>query len=98
MTVRHLLTMSSGLATDDAWADRHLDLHDAELDAIVADGVTFAWMPGATFEYSNLGYGILGRVVRNITGSTLQQHVTEHLLQPLGMTRTSWKPTRGRTR
>ena len=90
VTVRHLLTMSSGLATDDAWADRHLDLHDAELDAIVADGVTFAWMPGVTFEYSNLGYGILGRVVRNITGSTLQQHVTEHLLHPLGMTRTSW--------
>ena len=69
MTVRHLLTMSSGLATDDAWADRHLDLHDDELDAIVADGVTFAWMPGVTFEYSNLGYGVLGRVVRNITGS-----------------------------
>jgi serine-type D-Ala-D-Ala carboxypeptidase/endopeptidase len=90
VTIRHLLTMSSGLATDDPWADRHLDLHDDELDAIVANGVTFAWMPGVAFEYSNLGYGVLGRVVRNITGSTLQQHVTEHLLQPLGMTRTSW--------
>ena len=90
MTVRHLVTMSSGLATDDAWADRHLDLHDDELDAIVADGVTFSWMPGVTFEYSNLGYGVLGRVVRNITGSTLQRHVTDHLLEPLGMTRTSW--------
>ena len=90
VTVRHLLTMSSGLATDDAWADRHLDLRDDELDAIVADGVTFAWMPGVTFEYSNLGYGVLGRVVRNITGSTLQRNVTDHFLEPLGMTRTSW--------
>jgi CubicO group peptidase (beta-lactamase class C family) len=90
VTVRHLLTMGSGLATDDAWADRHLDLRDEELDAIVANGVTFAWMPGVTFEYSNLGYGVLGRVVRNITGSTLQRTVTEHLLEPLGMARTSW--------
>ncbi|MET0661957.1 MAG: serine hydrolase domain-containing protein [Ilumatobacteraceae bacterium] len=90
VTVRHLLTMSSGLATDDAWADRHLDLRDDELDAIVGDGVTFAWMPGITFEYSNLGYGVLGRVVRNITGSTLQRNVTDRILEPLGMTRTSW--------
>jgi len=47
-------------------------------------------MPGTTFEYSNLGYGVLGRVVRNVTGSTLQTYVTEHFLLPLGMTRTSW--------
>ncbi len=90
VTVRHLLTMSSGLATDDAWADRHLDLGDDELDAIVAAGATFAWMPGVAFEYSNLGYGVLGRVVRNITGSSLQQQVVERLLEPLAMTRTAW--------
>ena len=92
VTVRHLLTMGSGLATDDAWADRHLDLTDHELDAIVDAGPTFAWMPGTVFEYSNLGYGVLGRVVANITGSTLQQQVVEHLLEPLGLTRTSWTP------
>jgi CubicO group peptidase (beta-lactamase class C family) len=26
ITLRHLLSMTSGLATDDAWADRHLDI------------------------------------------------------------------------
>ena len=28
ITVRHLLSMAGGLATDDAWADRHLDMTD----------------------------------------------------------------------
>src|SRR5688572_25070606 len=32
ITLRHLLSMSGGLATDDPWADRHLDIGDDELD------------------------------------------------------------------
>ncbi len=90
ITVRHLLSMSSGLATDDAWADRHLDLTDAELDSIVAAGLTFAATTGTTFEYSNLGFAVLGRIVRNATGSTVQELVSARLLGPLEMTRTSW--------
>ncbi len=34
--IRHLMRMSSGLATDDAWADRHLEISDDDLDAAVA--------------------------------------------------------------
>ena len=82
--------MSSGLASDDPWADRHLDLTDDELDAIVAAGPTFAAMPATTFEYSNLGFAVLGRVVRNVSGSTVQHRVADHLLGPLGMRRTTW--------
>ncbi len=45
ITVRHLLTMGSGLPTDDVWADRHLDISDHGLDALVRNGSTFAWAP-----------------------------------------------------
>ncbi len=90
ITVGDLLSMSSGLATDDTWADRHLDLTDAELDAIAASGGWFAQPTGTAFEYSNLGYAVLGRVVRNATGIRLQDHVTARFLAPLGMTRTTW--------
>ena len=90
ITIRHLMTMSSGLATDDAWADRHLDMTDEQLDDIVAGGLNFAAAPGTTFEYSNLGFAILGRVVRNITRATVQRLISDRLLSPLGMGDTTW--------
>ncbi len=90
ISIRHLLTMSSGLATDDAWADRHMDVGDEELDRWLAAGTTSAGAPGTMFEYSNLGYGLLGRVVQRVTGQPVQRLITERLLEPLGMGDTTW--------
>jgi CubicO group peptidase (beta-lactamase class C family) len=92
VTIRHLLTMSSGIATDDPWADRHMDMSDAELDALVAGGVTFAMSPGTAMQYSNLGYGLLGRVVRCTTGIAVQDHVRTRFFGPLGMASSGWTP------
>lgn len=90
ITVRHLLSMTSGLATDDAWADRHLDIGADEIDRIYAAGCAFAHPVNTAYEYSNLGYGMLGRVVQRATGVRLQQHVSERFLRPLGLSRTTW--------
>jgi CubicO group peptidase (beta-lactamase class C family) len=88
--IRDLLSMSAGIATDDAWADRHLDITGDELDAAIADGVLFAGEPGNTYEYSNLGYGLIGRVVRRATGQRVQDLISQRLLGPLRMTRSTW--------
>ncbi len=88
--IRHLLTMSSGMANDDAWLDRHMDISAAGLDALLAQGVLFAGTTGTVFEYSNLGYGLLGRIARRITGQRIQDFISERLLAPLGMTQTTW--------
>lgn len=90
ITLRHLLSMTSGLATDDPWADRHLDMTPDELDRVCAAGPRFAARPGDRFEYSNLGFGLVGRVVERATGRRVQDHVTERFLVPLGMTSTTW--------
>lgn len=90
VTIRHLLTMSSGLSTDDPWADRHLDASPAEMDAIFATGAGFAVAPGTALEYSNLGYAMLGRIVERVTGGSVAQFVTDRLLAPLGMSHTSF--------
>ena len=90
ITIRQLLSMTSGLATDDAWADRHLDITADEIDVLYAAGPTFAHAPNTAYEYSNLGFGMLGRAVVRATGKQVQDLITEHLLQPLGMHDTAW--------
>ena len=92
ITLRHLLSMNAGVATDDAWADRHLDASAAELDRYFADGQTFAVAPGTAFEYSNLGYAMLGRVIANVTGRAFQRVITERIIEPLGLSDTVWVP------
>ena len=90
VTLRRLMSMTSGLATDDAWADRHLDITAAEIDRIYAAGPAFACRPDERFEYSNLGFGMIGRVVQRLTGRPVQQHISERFLQPLGLHDTTW--------
>ncbi len=90
VTIRHLLTMNSGLATDDPWADRHMDMADDELDDELRAGALFAVPPGTAMQYSNLGYGLLGRVVYRTTGQRLQQYISQRFLAPLGMHDTAW--------
>lgn len=90
ITVRHLLSMAGGLATDDVWADRHLDMTDDELDQLLSGGATFAWPPGTHGEYSNVGFAMLGRVILRVSGQRAQDFITDHFLQPLGMDRTTW--------
>jgi CubicO group peptidase (beta-lactamase class C family) len=88
--VRDLLCMTSGLVTDDAWADRHLDLTDDEFDRLIEDGLVFAEPTGNAFEYSNFGFALLGRVVHRATGRRLQAITSDRILRPLGMDDTTW--------
>ena len=90
ITLRHLLSMSSGLATDDAWADRHLDATAEEMDRVYADGPEFAFVTGTNFEYSNLGFALIGRVVERVTGRKVRDHIDERFLRPLSMSATTW--------
>ncbi|NDE59102.1 MAG: class A beta-lactamase-related serine hydrolase [Acidimicrobiia bacterium] len=90
ITLRHLLSMSAGMATDDAWADRHLDASITFMNDVYNSGVRFAVKPGEAFEYSNLGFAMIGRVVHNVTGRRVRDHVDERLLRPLGMSNTTW--------
>jgi CubicO group peptidase (beta-lactamase class C family) len=85
ITIRHLLTMTAGFPTDDPWGDRQQGLDLGEFSQLLAGGLSFAWTPGTHFEYSNLGYGILGRLITNVSGREYRDEVRERLLRPLGM-------------
>jgi CubicO group peptidase (beta-lactamase class C family) len=86
ITIRDLLTMGAGLATDDPWGDRQEPLPVEEFDALVAQGLSFCRPSRTAFEYSNTGYALLGRVITRVTGVAYTDFVTRRILTPLGMT------------
>lgn len=98
LTVRHLLTMAAGWIEDDPWADRQLAATAGELGSWLAQMPRHAQGIGTHFEYSNLGYAALGRVIANASGQRFQDFVSQRLLGPLEMHDTVWcidqlKPT-----
>jgi CubicO group peptidase (beta-lactamase class C family) len=90
VTIRHLLTMTAGFPTDDPWGDRQQGLPITAFDELLASGVSFNWAPGTRFEYSNLGYAILGRVVTMASGVLYDEFIRTRLLAPLGLARTGF--------
>jgi CubicO group peptidase (beta-lactamase class C family) len=90
VTLRMLLTMSAGLATDNEWADRQESISAPELDAMLAAGVRWSHPPGTAFEYSNLGYAVLGRVIERVAGEPFRGFVEREFLRPLQLTGTGF--------
>ena len=91
LTVRHLMTMTTGLPEDNPWGDRQMAVDNAALAKLVAGGLSFSNAPGVGFEYSNLGYIMLGKVVTRVSGMRFQDYITRHILRPLGMNDTVWE-------
>ncbi|MDH6234860.1 CubicO group peptidase (beta-lactamase class C family) [Mesorhizobium soli] len=91
-TVRMLLSMAGGFPTDDPWADRQESLSNEAFHAVLRAGIRFSSAPGTRFEYSNLGYALLGQVIEAVSGQTYQEFVTDNLLKPLGLQETGFDP------
>lgn len=93
ITIRDLLMHSSGLPTDDPWGDRKLDDTDEELISLVKKGITFSNSTGSLFEYSNMGYALLGYVIKKITGISCGDYIESEICRPAGMSESSWEFT-----
>jgi CubicO group peptidase (beta-lactamase class C family) len=91
VTLRHLLRMSGGFPQDDPWGDRRLADSVEQLEQLVSPGLRFSRPTGVRWEYSNLGYALLGQVVTVVAGQPYQEFIRNRLLQPLGMTSTVWE-------
>lgn len=83
--VRDLLNHRAGFVTDDPWGDRQTPLPEADFTRMLQDGVPFTTPPGTRFEYSNLGYALLGRIITNVSRQPYETTITDTLLKPLGM-------------
>ncbi|KAA9356962.1 serine hydrolase domain-containing protein [Larkinella humicola] len=94
ITVRNLMTHSAGFPEDNPWGDRQLDDSPADLLKLIAGGLSLSNVPGITYEYSNLGFAMLGAIITKVSGKPYQQYIDEAIFKPLGMTQTVWEYTK----
>lgn len=90
ITVRHLLTMTSGLGYDDFWGAVTYGKSEPELAAFLARGVSFGRAPGERYQYSNLGYALLGQIVAAVSGKSFEAYLASDVFTPLGLTSTGY--------
>ena len=89
ITIRHLLSHSTGFPEDNPWGDRQLADTDEEMAEMMRSGIPFSTAPGTNYEYSNYGFAILGRIVANVSGMPYPRYISEQVLKPLGMSSTT---------
>jgi CubicO group peptidase (beta-lactamase class C family) len=90
VTIRHLLTHAAGFPEDNPWGDRQLAVTDEAMLKMIKKGISFSNVPGAAYEYSNMGFAMLGYIIKKVSGLPYQKYITNHVLMPLGMAHTYW--------
>jgi CubicO group peptidase (beta-lactamase class C family) len=96
ITLRHLLTMSSGIKWDEArdWTDPkndepHLTFEADPIGYVLAKPL--AAPPDALWTYNGGGTELLGNILERASGKPLEAFAREALFQPLGITDVEWK-------
>ncbi len=90
VTIRHLLTHAAGFPEDNPWGDRQLAISDEAMIRMIKKGIYFSNIPGIAYEYSNMGFAMLGYIIKKVSGQTYQKYITSNILIPLGMLHTYW--------
>jgi len=89
VTVRHLLTHSSGLP---AWRRLFAEASTREGALALVDTTALLRQPGDTFVYSDLGAMTLMQAVEAVTGQRIDSFLDARVFGPLGMTSTRYLP------
>jgi CubicO group peptidase (beta-lactamase class C family) len=97
ITIRHLLTHTSGLR--DQWALLGLvgwppgtEVHSLDLILdLISRQRRLNFPPGAEYLYSNSGYALAAIIVQRVSGRSLAEFAKAELFQPLGMIHTQWR-------
>jgi CubicO group peptidase (beta-lactamase class C family) len=90
ITIRHLLTHSSGLiAYEDVMpSTTTVQLHDADVLRLLETQTATYFAPGSSYRYSNSGYALLALIVEKASGKRFADFLHDEIFGPLGMTTT----------
>lgn len=103
ITFRHLLTHSSSINDGPSYSmsygcgDPTIPLGKWLKAYLTPDGCYFvkhenfnSWKPGEKFDYSNIGFGLLGYLVEIISGIPFNQYCHAMIFEPLDMKHSAW--------
>jgi CubicO group peptidase (beta-lactamase class C family) len=91
ITVRHLLSHGAGFPEDNPWGDRQLADNDKDLMEFIGKQISFSNPPGIAYEYSNLGFALLGKIITKVSGMRYQDYIKKNIWEPLGMKTTTYE-------
>jgi len=87
ITVRHLLTHTSGIVREAPGFDPLKVQNDADVIK-TAYSLPLRFAPGEKWEYCNVGYFTLAEIIRKVTGKAWGDYLKERLFSPLEMNAT----------
>lgn len=88
MTIKHLLTMSTGLKKD-YLAAVGAGILPEPVKSTFEQGILFE--PGYRFSYNSMNTHILSVILTKVTGMTVEEYLTSRLFKPLGINRHIWE-------
>lgn len=89
ITIRHLLSHTSGLP---AWLPLYLDQTGPGAYVAAIARADLEATPGSDVIYSDLGFILLGEIVRHVTGDDIATVAEREIFIPLGMAKTGFRP------
>lgn len=91
ITIRHLLLHNSGLPAFRVYVDEIQD-RVSLIEAIKKEPLVN--LPGTKYVYSDLGFILLGEVVEQVSGQSLDKYVRKELYYPMGMSSSFFNPSK----
>ena len=92
ITFRHLLTHTSGLATDFGAVPVWGDTVPPSLEDYLRKSLKVSRLPATKVEYSNTAFTLVGYLVQKFSGVPYKQYIQEHIFTPMEMTSTAFEP------
>ncbi len=96
ITIRHLLTHTAGFDSDqrEIGGSAKTSAEWLSLEPYLAKRtLTPMWPPGQQFLYTNAAYDVLGLAVEDVSGRPFAEYMSERILKPLSMTRSTFQQT-----
>lgn len=88
-TVRRVLSHTAGLPLHYRFFYEGGTVTRPSMDEAISRYAIAVYPPGAVYNYSNLGYGVLEEIVAKVSGRSFEDFMRDEVFQPLGMPTTT---------